>query len=310
MNQFIKLTYFTALLLGGWFLAELLLDGTFWMNAEGMVLAEPSTIAAEHFLTVQKLTVREGDEVKEGQIVAYSTSQEIANARAHLESEAALRNLKLAEFQLRVNVATALLEPAERRKRTAVEGRDELEKIYAKGFLPILTRTAAAEQAFAGERAATEYKADATTLLVTLPGLTRSIESATEALKHLETLYDDGKLRAPADGTISLLFVKKGSVIRPGDPIAEIVGTHRFVVAWFPVARWYKMRVGQTVSISTGTGQAALSGHITKIGDVAGALPKEFQKSFAPIERQQMIWIEFDKDNAPLPYFTKVTVTR
>jgi multidrug resistance efflux pump len=74
-----------------------------------------------------------------------------------------------------------------------------------------------------------------------------------------------------------------GSVVRPGEPIIEIVGKHRFVVAWFPVSRLYRLQVGDAVTISTGGGRS-LAGKITKVSVIAGALPKEFQKAFTPID--------------------------
>ena len=74
-----------------------------------------------------------------------------------------------------------------------------------------------------------------------------------------------------------------GSAVHPGEPIIGIVGKHRFVVAWFPVSRLYRLQVGDAVTISTGGGRS-LVGKITKVSVIAGALPKEFQKAFAPID--------------------------
>jgi hypothetical protein len=95
------------------------------------------------------------------------------------------------------------------------------------------------------------------------------------------------------------------------DPMLEIVGEHRFVITWFPVGRLfgslgYDLAVGRRVSVDPGNG--SLPGTISKISTVAGALPHEFQKSFAPTERQQFIWIELDKNVTPPPYFTKVKI--
>ena len=61
------------------------------------------------------------------------------------------------------------------------------------------------------------------------------------------------------------------------------------------------------VTIDAGNGR--LPGTISRIGTVASALPREFQKAFTPTERLQLIWIEFDKDVTPPPYFTKVTIS-
>src|SRR5262249_8472099 len=126
------------------------------------------------------------------------------------------------------------------------------------------------------------------------------------ALSDLLDAFDQGRLRAPITGTISVVLAHRGAVVRAGDSLLELVGDHRFVVAWVPVGRWYKLDVGQQVSIDAGAG--ALPGMISRIGPVASALPREFQKAFTPTERLQLIWIEFERGVTPPPYFTKVRI--
>ena len=78
---------------------------------------------------------------------------------------------------------------------------------------------------------------------------------------------------------IGNVLVSPGSVVRRGEPKIEIVGKHRFVVACFPVSCLYRLQVGDAVTISTDG--ASL---VAKVSVIADALPKEFQKAFAPIE--------------------------
>jgi hypothetical protein len=40
---------------------------------------------------------------------------------------------------------------------------------------------------------------------------------------------------------VSKVLVSPGSVVRPGEPMTEIIGKHQFVVAWFPVSRLYRL---------------------------------------------------------------------
>jgi hypothetical protein len=141
--------------------------------------------------------------------------------------------------------------------------------------------------------------------------LSAASEQANSALSDSLALFNAGQMSAPIKGTISVVLVSPGAVIRAGDPMLEIVGEHRFVIAWFPVGRLfgslgYDLAVGRRVSVDPGNG--SLPGTISKISTVAGALPHEFQKSFAPTERQQFIWIELDKNVTPPPYFTKVKI--
>jgi len=89
-----------------------------------------------------------------------------------------------------------------------------------------------------------------------LDGQIATMSSASEqadcALKELVALYDDGNLRSMIDGVVGKVLVSPGSVVRPGEPMIEIVGKHRFVVAWFPVSRLYRLQVGDAVTVSTG----------------------------------------------------------
>jgi multidrug resistance efflux pump len=115
----------------------------------------------------------------------------------------------------------------------------------------------------------------------------RATDRANAAIVELETLYDGGRLRAPINGTVSGIFANQGAVVRAGDPILELASEHRYVLAWFPVARYYRMFEGEAVSIHTGAN--SLTGSITKIGPLARALPKEYQKAFAPTDREQLV---------------------
>jgi multidrug resistance efflux pump len=47
----------------------------------------------------------------------------------------------------------------------------------------------------------------------------------------LVALHDNGNLRSMIDGGVGKVLVSPGSVVRPGEPMIEIVGKHRFVVA-------------------------------------------------------------------------------
>ena len=192
------------------------------------------------------------------------------------------------------------------RPKIANEGKNRLNESYQKGLLPALTRTTAAEQAYQGQKDAEALRAEKRALTDQIKMLTVATEQADLALSDLLDLYDQGKLHAPMTGTVSTVLANRGAVVRAGDALLELVGDHRFVVAWVPVGRWYSLKVGQSVSIDAGAG--AIAGTIARIGTVASALPREFQKAFTPTERLQLVWIEFDAGGRPPPYFTKVRI--
>jgi multidrug efflux pump subunit AcrA (membrane-fusion protein) len=302
----IKWTYLLALIAFGVWMFDVFFGGNVYLRAEGLVLGRPAVVAAEYNVTVHEMFVKEGDRVTLGQVVAQISSHQVAEARARLSSEAAARAARLGDLDVRMEVVTATLAAAEHREAVALESKNQLDESYKKGLLPALTRTAAAEQAYQGQKDAEALRAEKRALSEQMKMLTVATEQADLALSDLLDLYDQGRLHAPIEGTVSTVLAHRGAVVRAGDALLELVGDHRFVIAWVPVGRWYKLEVGEKVSIDTGAG--ALPGRITRIDTVASALPREFQKAFSPTERLQLIWIEFEPDVTPPPYFTKVRI--
>jgi multidrug efflux pump subunit AcrA (membrane-fusion protein) len=302
----IKWTYLLAVIAFGVWMFDVFLGGNVYLRAEGLVLGQPAVVAAEYNVTVHEMLVKEGDRVTVGQVVAQISSHQVAEARARLSSEAAARAARLGDMEVRMEVVAATLAAAEHREAVALESKNQLDESYKKGLLPALTRTAAAEQAYQGQKDAEALRAEKRALSEQMKMLTVATEQADLALSNLLDLYDQGRLHAPIAGTVSTVLAHRGAVVRAGDALLELVGDHRFVIAWVPVGRWYQLEVGENVSIDTGAG--ALPGRITRIDTVASALPREFQKAFSPTERLQLIWIEFAPDVTPPPYFTKVRI--
>jgi multidrug resistance efflux pump len=310
-RQIVKWSYLAVLVAGIVYLLNTFAAGYVLIRAEGLVVGQPATVAAEYTATVREVFVKEGQEINKGDVVAQISSQAIVESRARLTSDYALRVSKLAELKARGEVVEATLTSAEARERSAVEGKAQLDTIDRKGFLPILTRTTAAEQAYRGKQDAESLRSEQRALTGQRQEVTAATEEADAALHDLTRLYDSGKMRAPEKGMVSMVLAHPGSVVRAGDPMIELVGDHRFVLAWFPIWRHYSLHVGDAVNIDAGN-SATYKGTVVKIAPIAGTLPREYQKSFAPTDRQQLVWIEFDDhDQAAqaLPYFTKVNIT-
>jgi multidrug resistance efflux pump len=115
------------------------------------------------------------------------------------------------------------------------------------------------------------------------------------ALKELVALYDDGNLRSMIEGVVGKVLVSPGSVVRPGEPMIKIVGKHRFVVAWFPLSRLYRLQVGDAVTVSTGG--ASLPDKIAKVSVIADAPPKEIPEGIRAQRRNTMA-----RNEATRPY--------
>jgi multidrug resistance efflux pump len=141
----------------------------------------------------------------------------------------------------------------------------------------------------------------------TIPQMVAASRFTDQALQDIQVLFDAGNMKAPMDGIISSVEAGVGSVVIPGSLVVEMVSTKRYIVAYFPVSRLYNLKPGAPVTIEIGFGNW-IQGTISRVAPIAQRLPKEFQKTLSPVDRQQLVRIDFDDGVTPPPYFTKVTI--
>src|SRR5262249_59118908 len=105
-------------------------------------------------------SVKDGQQVKGGEMVSHISSQYMSETRAKLVSDYAARASRLAEVRARREIVDAVLVSAETRERVAANGLAQLDVIQKKGYLPILTHAAATDQAFKGKQEAEAFRAE------------------------------------------------------------------------------------------------------------------------------------------------------
>jgi multidrug resistance efflux pump len=280
--------------------------GLFYLQSEGLILGEPGIIAAEFTVTVRDIMVRQGDSVRKGQVAAIVSSQNVTEAIARLTADIAARETRRGELRIRSSVVNGLFALAQDRQNIASAARRELETLTSHGNLTSNQRTAAVDTEYRSYQDLEALKAEKPVLNDELRTLTAALTQAESAVDDLRKLYDGGRLRIPIDGVITRVVANKGSVTRAGDPIAELYGNQHFVLGYVPTGTLYRVAVGDEVQIKSGL--QSLRGTITRVEPVAAALPREFQRSFAPVETQQLIRVEFAPGEVPPPLFTKVNL--
>ena len=124
----------------------------------------------------------------------------------------------------------------------------------------------------------------------------------------MQTLFDAGRMRAPMSGYIAGVEAGVGAVVMPGGVVAEMVGEQRYVLAYFQTDRMFEVKDGDPVTIDVGLGSTRMHGTITRVMPIAAGCQRSFRRRCLPVERQQIVRIDFDKDVTPPPYFTKVIV--
>jgi multidrug resistance efflux pump len=210
----------------------------------------------------------------------------------------------LSELRIRGEKVEALIRLAETRHEVTSRARVDMEKLLKSGLLPIDKRIAAVENEFRSLQDLEALKAERRVVEAEMTTLRGASLEAETAVRDLRRLYDDGKMRVPIDGIVSHLRVDKGAVVRAGEPLVDLSGEQHFVLAYLSPGGLYDVAIGDRVEIRSGLRSA--QGVISRIEPFAAALPREFQRAFTPVERQQVLRVDFAPGETPPPLFTKV----
>lgn len=303
----IRWLYLTAVLTLAIWLGNFFVGDRIFFRSEGLVLGDPAVVAAEFPVTVRDILVREGESIDAGKVVAIVSSQTVAETIAKLSADVAARSVRLSELQIRSEVVEAMIPLAENREKFAINARKQLETLVERHFLGINQHAAALENEFRGVQDLKSLKSEKRVIESQLSKVGSALAEAQTAISDLRRIYDGGRLAAPITGVVTRLAVDKGSVVRAGEPIIELNGKHRYVLAYLPTGSLYDVKKGDKVIIKTGL--HSVREIIVRVEPFAAALPREFQRAFTPVERQQVIRIEFLPGEAPPPLFTKVSVS-
>jgi multidrug resistance efflux pump len=232
------------------------------------------------------------------------SSHNVVENIARLTAEMATRGARISELRIRRQTIHAIIGVAQNRQDVAIEARTEYEKAHKHGYLPLDKRTTAVESEFRGRQDLETLKAEIHVIEGELETLGRAFAQAEAALQDLRRLYDGGQMRVPIDGVVSRVVADQGAVVRAGDPFVEVYGNQRFVLAYLPTGALYDVAPGDRVQIETGLRMS--EGRVVRVQPFAAALPREFQRAFRPVDRRQVIRIEFLPDEVPPPLFAKV----
>jgi multidrug resistance efflux pump len=290
-------------------LGDVFAGSLFYLRSEGLVVGDAAVIAAEFPVTIRDIRVHQGDRVHAGDIAAIVSSQSVTEAIARLTGELASREvrlseLRLSELRIRGETVDAIIGFAETRHFIAANARKELETLMERGLLSIDKRTAAVETEYRSEQDLSSLKAERRVIEGEMGSLAGVLGEARSAIGELRRLYDQGQMRVPIDGIVGRVAAEQGAVVRAGEPLFEIYGEQRYVLGYLPTGGLHEIKPGDRVTIETGLQTA--EGIVARVEPIATALPREFQGVFTPVERQQVIRIEFAEGETPLPLFTKV----
>jgi membrane fusion protein (multidrug efflux system) len=283
-------------------------SGWAYSRAEGIVVGDFGYVSPEYTVTVLEVLVRNGQKVQRGEVVARVSSSRVSELVARLSAESSRLVSQMAQINAKASMIEMLVRGAEQRQQVVEGNYEALGMVKKRNLLPMLTENAVVDQLFKGTLELATLRAERQTMDQQVAQILAASRFTDQALTDIALLFDAGKMKAPMTGFISGIEAGPGSVVNPGQIVAELIGELRYVLAYYPVDRLYDLQVGRAVTIDAGVGNK-FAGRISDLTPIAAKLPKEFQKTLAPQERQQMVRIEFAENTTkPLPYFTKVVV--
>ena len=134
-----------------------------------------------------------------------------------------------------------------------------------------------------------------------------ALADADTALTDLKTHCADGQVLAPVSGSIGVAVPYVGNVYRPGDPILDLF--------WRPLrphlfaASLSLSHLRRDADANHGRSSITENGVVSKILSVTATLPKEFQNTFQPSDRNQLAKVKL-AGGSQFPLNQKVNVSR
>jgi len=298
--------YLILLGIFGLAVANYLLGDYVLLQADGLVLRDQNVIATPYVARVESVDVTEGQAVEAGSVLLNLQSTEILERLADLSTKRADLMAKATDFKVRSESVTQLLPLAERRADEAVNTIKQFDDLAAARLVTSARYQEALRVSYEANRDRVNLKTQRQVLQEELNSLDEALADAHDAISKVAALYADGTVRSPVSGSIGASIPSVGNVYRPGEPILSIYSGEPYVLVYLPRRYLFPISVGMSLRVTDG--RDATDGVITEILPVTDTLPKEFQNTFKPSDRNQLAKIKIG--DVPFPLNQKVSVSR
>lgn len=292
----------------GW-LVLWLLDTAFghyvYLRAEGMITQDKHVVAISNIATVESLHVEEGQEVSKGEPLAKVTSFPIVQQIANLSTKLTDIRARQLELKARRSVLHTILPVAKKRVEAMERLRSNEESAISRGLTTTRKLNELLQDEFASVLDSEKMQAEVGTIDDQLSELEAMAARLSQSLDQIERAYEDGVIRSPVDGRVVNIKASLGSVVSVDDSLMEVLTGEPYVLAYIKPGTLYSIHGGETVTLRYGL--STVEGQVAAILPFSAKLPNEFQRTFRPQERSQIVRIELEQDNPP-PTYTKVEV--
>lgn len=281
--------------------ADELPDGIAGSN--GRIEAVEIDVSARIPGRLRDVAVKEGDFVRQGQVLAHIDSDSLLAQKAEAEAalQAALDTVAMARAQLAQRQADrAAAQAGVRQQEASLDAaRNRLQRTSAlvdKGFISLQTRDddrARHDAAMAAVAAARAQLASVDAAVATarsqIAGASANAEAARATIRRLEVDIADCALKAPRDGRVQYRVAEPGEIVGSGGRVLNLVDLGDVYMTFFlPEADAGKVVIGSEVRlVLDAMPDTALPAKVTFVADVAQFTPKTVETKS---ERQKLMF--------------------
>ncbi|HJV65676.1 MAG TPA: HlyD family efflux transporter periplasmic adaptor subunit [Geomonas sp.] len=273
------------------------------VTGNGRVEATEIDIAAKSPGRVKKITVREGDFVTAGQVVAEmdiaTLEAQLRQARAQLQqAESAVSTTRSQLVQRESEKAAALAVVRQRdaelvnaQKHAARTSRLAANEVVSRQSadddrMRLLSARAAQSAALAQVAAA---QANIETARAQIKGARSAVEAAQATVERLQADIEDNTLRSPRDGRVQYRVAEPGEVVGAGGRVLSLVDLSDVYMTFFlPTAMAGRVALGSEVRlILDAAPQYVIPANVSYVADVAQFTPKTVETAS---EREKLMF--------------------
>lgn len=305
-GRFGRFVYLGLLLALALALFDLFAGDLVYLRGEGMVARDISVVAPEYAGSVLSIDVASGGKVQAGQPLAVIRSHRMLKDIAELSAQVAASERQLSELRIQRHKLRELIPAARKRVEATNADRTAMTRLRQSGHTTVNRAATAESNAFKALEDLKALESEAALVESEYLRLEETAERSRQALNDIETLYDDGIVRAPRDGLVGDVLVAPGEGIKEGQRVVEIFHGEPYVLAYLPLGTLYDVSPGDRVVVRYGF--QTLSGTLETLQPLAFRVPEEFQRQFQTVERKQLVRIRLDEGVTP-PLFAEIEVT-
>ncbi len=266
----------------------------FLLRADGLVSQRHFTIAPAFEASISAVYVQPGQNVKKGEQLVQLESVALSRSLAEIAARKAEITTRMAQAKSKLAMAQRLLPIATKHHERLQASLSVVEKLRDRNLANGRRVEEALTAGFVARERMVELQAQNSGLAIELQMLKKAYQETEQALSHLQRIYGDGRILSPVDGVVGPTVASQGEMLVTGARVMTIYAGDPFVLAYIPDNYLFSVREGQSVDVAIGSRKSVA--YVEAVLPLADSLPPEFQNTFRPRDRSQLVRLRLPAD--------------